>query len=45
MGHQPEAVRTRIGLAGQYAAVDNHPTGRENIEMVGRLYGLSRRDA
>jgi ABC-2 type transport system ATP-binding protein len=43
--HQPEAVRARIGLAGQYAAVDNHLTGRENIEMVGRLYGLSRRDA
>jgi daunorubicin resistance ABC transporter ATP-binding subunit len=42
--HQAEAVRARIGLAGQYAAVDDHLTGRENIEMVGRLYGLSRRD-
>ena len=41
----PDAVRTRIGLAGQYAAVDDHLTGRENVEMVGRLYGLSRRDA
>jgi len=41
----PEAVRVRIGLAGQNAAVDDHLTGRENIEMVGRLYGLSRRDA
>ncbi len=40
-----EAVRARIGLAGQYAAIDNHLTGRENTEMVGRLYGLSRRDA
>ena len=43
--HQAEAVRARIGLAGQYAAVDDHLTGRENVEMVGRLYGLSRRDA
>jgi daunorubicin resistance ABC transporter ATP-binding subunit len=42
---QAEAVRGRIGLAGQYAAVDGHLTGRENIEMVGRLYGLSRRQA
>jgi daunorubicin resistance ABC transporter ATP-binding subunit len=41
----PEAVRTRIGLAGQYAAVDDYLTGRENVEMVGRLYGLSRREA
>jgi ABC-2 type transport system ATP-binding protein len=43
--HQAEAVRARIGLAGQFAAVDGHLTGRENVEMVGRLYGLSRRDA
>ena len=42
---QAEAVRDRIGLAGQNAAVDGHLTGRENIEMVGRLYGLSRRQA
>jgi len=42
---QPERVRQRIGLAGQYAAVDGHLTGRENIELVGRLYGLSRREA
>jgi ABC-2 type transport system ATP-binding protein len=41
----PEAVRARIGLAGQYAAVDDYLTGRENVEMVGRLYGLSRREA
>jgi len=44
VGRDAEEVRARIGLAGQYAAVDNHLTGRENIEMVGRLYGLSRRD-
>src|SRR5215218_6397536 len=40
--HHPEQVRARIGLAGQYAAVDDHLTGRENVEMVGRLYGLPR---
>ena len=36
----PTAARTRIGLAGQFAAVDAYLTGRENVEMVGRLYGL-----
>ena len=41
----PARVRARIGLAGQSAAVDDHLTGRENLEMVGRLYGLSRREA
>ncbi len=40
-----DAVRRRIGLAGQFAAVDDYQTGRENVVMVGRLYGLSRRDA
>ena len=34
---QPEEVRTRIGLAGQYAAVDDNLTGRENLILVGRL--------
>jgi ABC-2 type transport system ATP-binding protein len=34
------ALRSRIGLAGQYAAVDENLTGRENLEMVGRLYHL-----
>ena len=42
---QPAALRTQIGLAGQYAAVDEILTGRENLEMVGQLYGLSTRDA
>ncbi len=42
---QPAALRTQIGLAGQYAAVDAILTGRENLEMVGRLYGLSTADA
>ena len=38
-------VRTVIGLAGQYAAVDENLTGRENLEMVGRLYHLGRSEA
>ncbi|WP_144127943.1 ATP-binding cassette domain-containing protein [Catellatospora sichuanensis] len=38
-------VRQLIGLAGQFAAVDDHLTGRENITMIGRLYGLTRRAA
>ncbi|HUH06780.1 MAG TPA: ATP-binding cassette domain-containing protein [Egibacteraceae bacterium] len=41
----PAAVRSRIGLAGQYAAVDGYQSGRENVEMVGRLYGLPRAEA
>lgn len=39
------AVRNTIGLAGQFAAVDEFLTGRENIEMVGKLYGLNRKVA
>jgi ABC-2 type transport system ATP-binding protein len=39
----PGAVRAKIGLSGQYAAVDEYLTGYENLEMVGRLYGLGRR--
>ena len=38
-------LRERIGLAGQYAAVDENLTGFENLEMVGRLYHLDRRAA
>jgi ABC-2 type transport system ATP-binding protein len=41
----PGAVRSAIGLTGQYAAVDEYLTGFENLEMVGRLYRLSKRDA
>ena len=37
------ALRAKIGLAGQYAAVDENLTGFENLEMVGRLYHLGRR--
>jgi ABC-2 type transport system ATP-binding protein len=35
-----EALRSQIGLAGQSAAIDGNLTGRENVEMVGRLYHL-----
>jgi ABC-2 type transport system ATP-binding protein len=38
---QADALRARIGLAGQYAAVDENLTGYENLEMFGRLYHLS----
>ena len=41
----PQAVRRRIGVSGQYAAVDLFLTGRENLVMIGRLYGLARRQA
>jgi ABC-2 type transport system ATP-binding protein len=40
---EPKLVRQRIGLAGQYAAVDENLTGFENLEMVGRLYHMGRR--
>lgn len=36
----PALVRNHIGLAGQYAAVDENLTGKENLELVGRLYHL-----
>ncbi|WP_410614720.1 ATP-binding cassette domain-containing protein [Amycolatopsis sp. lyj-109] len=36
---EPDEVRRRIGLSGQYAAVDENLTGFENLYMVGRLYG------
>jgi ABC-2 type transport system ATP-binding protein len=39
------ALRHLIGLAGQYAAVDENLTGLENLTMVGRLYGMSRTQA
>ncbi len=35
-------LRSQIGLAGQYAAVDENLTGLENLTMVGRLYGMPR---
>ena len=36
----PATARTKLGLAGQFAAVDDYLTGRENVEMVARLYNL-----
>jgi ABC-2 type transport system ATP-binding protein len=41
----PQRVREQIGLSGQYAAVDENLTGRENLVMVGRLYHLGKAEA
>lgn len=41
---QPDHVRASIGLTGQYAAVDEYLSARENLEMMGRLYRLSIED-
>ena len=40
--HDATRLREQIGLAGQYAAVDENLTGEENLTMVGRLYGAKR---
>jgi daunorubicin resistance ABC transporter ATP-binding subunit len=49
LGHDvvedPAGVRDRIGLTGQYAAIDGLLTGRENLQMFGELFHLSTRDA
>jgi len=42
LAKDPQAVRERIGLSGQYAAVDEYLTGFENLDMIGRLYHLGR---
>jgi ABC-2 type transport system ATP-binding protein len=42
---QPEQLRAHIGLAGQYAAVDEYLTGWENLEMVAQFYHLPRAEA
>ena len=42
---EPESVRRLIGLAGQFAAVEPALSGRENLEMVARLFGQDRRAA
>jgi ABC-2 type transport system ATP-binding protein len=42
---QPQKVRRAIGLSGQYAAVDENLTGRENLVMFGRLYQMPRATA
>ncbi|HEY9441474.1 MAG TPA: ATP-binding cassette domain-containing protein [Streptomyces sp.] len=41
----PNEVRRLIGLSGQFAAVDEYLTGRENLQMVGQLYQMTARDA
>ncbi|MER5495264.1 ATP-binding cassette domain-containing protein [Streptomyces sp. NPDC002454] len=43
--HQPYSLRRRIGLTGQYAAVDEKLSGRENLILIGRLLDLSRKAA
>jgi len=43
--HDAGKLRERIGLAGQYAAVDENLSGFENLELFGRLYHLGRRAA
>ncbi|WP_394427923.1 ATP-binding cassette domain-containing protein [Streptomyces sp. SGAir0957] len=42
---EPDRVRLSIGLSGQFAAVDDRLTGRENLRMIGELYGLRSRAA
>jgi len=42
---EPNRIKSRIGLAGQTVAIDENLTGLENLEMIGRLYHLSRHDA
>ena len=43
--HDAPRLREQIGLAGQYAAIDENLTGLENLTMVGRLYGTPRKAA
>ncbi|MET0615047.1 MAG: ABC transporter permease [Thermoleophilaceae bacterium] len=45
VAHEASDVRELLGLTGQFAAVDEILTGRENLEMFGRLFDLSRGDA
>ena len=42
---EPQAVRARIGLSGQFAAIDENLTGRENLWLFGRLYQLTSAEA
>jgi ABC-2 type transport system ATP-binding protein len=43
--NEAQSVRSIIGLAGQYPAVDENLTGRENLEMIGQLYHLGKQKA
>ncbi|WP_328651926.1 ATP-binding cassette domain-containing protein [Micromonospora sp. NBC_00330] len=45
VARRPDEVRARIGLTGQYAAVDEILSGRQNLELFGRLFRLGRREA
>jgi ABC-2 type transport system ATP-binding protein len=45
VARDPRAVRARIGLTGQYAAVDEGISGRQNLELFGRLFHLGARRA
>ena len=42
---EPEEVRRSIGLSGQFSAVDENLTGKENLWLFARLYGLPTRQA
>src|SRR5215207_1177627 len=44
VGADPHRARTRIGLTGQYAAVDERLTGRENMQHIARLFHLPKRE-
>ncbi|WP_178945965.1 ATP-binding cassette domain-containing protein [Kocuria sp. TGY1127_2] len=45
VNRQAQAVRARLGVSGQYAAIDEKLTGFENLQLVGELYGMARRQA
>ena len=45
VAEEPSRVRSLIGLSGQYAAVDEHLTGFENLDLIGRLYHLGNKAA
>jgi len=45
VGRHPRQARARIGLTGQYAAVDERLTGIENLQLVGRLFHMRKADA
>jgi ABC-type multidrug transport system ATPase subunit len=45
VARQPDEVRARIGLTGQYAGLEEALSGRDNLLLIGRLAGLRRRDA
>lgn len=43
--HDPDAVRSKVSLTGQFASLDEDLTGSENLTMIARLYGFGRRVA